>query len=58
MWNWRPKDIREIIGWLGYGDHWRENKDKAHECIAKEWGVMHSALLQEFDRRCAHFSRQ
>jgi hypothetical protein len=32
-----PKDIRSIIGWLGYGDRWRSDRDRAHECIAKLW---------------------
>jgi hypothetical protein len=44
------KDIRSIVGWLGYGERWRTEKDRAHECIAKLWVVMHSALLNEFDR--------
>lgn len=44
------KDIRSIIAWLGYGERWRGEKDRAHEGVAKIWVLMHSALLQEFDR--------
>lgn len=43
------KEIRRVIGWLGYKARWLEEKDLAHECIAKLWVEMHSALLQEFD---------
>jgi hypothetical protein len=49
------KEIRRIIGWLGYGDHWSSHKGLAHECITKLWGVMHSALLLEFDRAVPMF---
>ena len=44
------KDIRTIIGWLGYGEQCsKEKSDEAHKCIVRLWGEMHSALLQEFD---------
>ena len=43
------KEIRRIIGWLGFGEQWSKEKNRAHECIAKLWVEMHSALLQEFD---------
>src|SRR5207253_3145551 len=44
------KDIRRIVGWLGFGVQWsREKADLAHECIVRLWGEMHGALLQEFD---------
>lgn len=44
------KDIRLIVGWLGYGEHWRTERDRAHNCMTKLWVLMHSALLREFDR--------
>jgi hypothetical protein len=44
------KDIRRIVGWLGFEDQWtREKADLAHKCIVRLWGQMHGALLQEFD---------
>src|SRR5262249_49605703 len=43
------KEIRRIIGWLGFEERWSKEKDSAHECIAKLWVEMHSALLREFD---------
>jgi hypothetical protein len=43
------KEIRRIIGWLGFEEQWSKEKDSAHECIVKLWVEMHSALLQEFD---------
>ena len=50
------KEIRVIIGWLGYGDQYtKERCEKAHQCIVRLWGVMHYALLQEFDTEVPTF---
>jgi len=32
------KDIQLIIGWLGYGERWRSEKDRARKYITKLWG--------------------
>jgi hypothetical protein len=51
------KDIRRIVGWLGFGDQWSMVKaNLAHEYIVRLWGEMHEALLKEFDTEATSLS--